>query len=81
VKKSGVFLLLLPGAALSSSSLLLHQELPANFYELGRLFGSFVYFDMPEYKKSSTHTKYIFTYPISVANRRLLSEESESDYW
>ena len=51
IKKSGVFMFLMPGAQLSAS-VVLHNGQPAqNAYEGNRFFSSFVFFDVPPWEE------------------------------
>ena len=84
IKKSGVFMFLMPGAQLSAA-VVLHNGQPAqNAYEGNRFFSSFVFFDVPPWEEESSNTKYVVTQNIdSLLNtsRLLLKSDGKPSLW
>lgn len=74
IKKSGVFAFLLGGAQITSCSVLVNNIPAQNMYSGVRFWAIFVFFDVPEWEKDSSTTKYIINQPIGpiINNSRLL---------
>lgn len=87
IKKSGVFALLFPGAQLCSTIILHNATPPANMYEGARFWGTFIYFEVPQWEKDGSGLKRFFGDLVnSIFNstgltRRVLSTSVEGVDW
>lgn len=85
IKKAGVFALLFPGAQLCSTIILHNSTPPMNMYEGARFWGSFIYFEVPQWEKDGSGLKCFFSDLVSgmlnTTGQRLLVTVSEGVDW